>query len=346
MLSEKASYHSLNLATQSNYRLLSRLKGEFGTWSNAWQNFANSVKTAEPNQDLEKLNALSIQLILFDEKEYPNLLREIPWPPLGIYVLGTLKNFDQSSLAIVGTRKASEDGKELAKYFGYSLSKSGFNIVSGLALGIDTAAHIGSLDASGQTVAVLGNGLDQIYPKINKKLAERIIKSGNTIISEYPPGMPSLPHHFIERNRIISGLSKGILVIEAPENSGALSTARFALDQNREVFVIPGPIRHPNFRGSNELIRQGATLVTKSEHILEILSPESLKEKMGKNVFSFAQNQEESLILNTLSHSRQAVDIDKIIELTKLDAQTANRALSFLIIKNIVKETESGYTLY
>ncbi|MEK7181266.1 MAG: DNA-processing protein DprA [Patescibacteria group bacterium] len=342
---EPLFYHLSNLVTRNDYRKLQKAKDFFGNWKNVWENIKKTEKSdLNPEVEWKKLQKLNINLVLNESLDYPVLLKEIPWPPFGIYSIGALNKINEPTLAIVGTRKATENGKELARIFASSLVLSGINIVSGLALGIDASSHAGAIEAKGYTVAVLGNGLDEIYPKTNEKLGKKILESGGAIISEYPPDMPSLPHHFIQRNRIISGLSKGILVIEAPERSGSLATARFAVDQNRDIFVIPGPISHPNFKGSNELIRQGATLVTKPEHIIEIIEPE-LAQKETKTQNLFAENPEEALILNALQKSKKGFSVDKIIELTKLDAEVANRVLSFLVIKNVVKETENGYTL-
>jgi len=342
---ESLFYHLSNLATKNDYKKLQKAKDIYGNWEKAWEAIRKIEKSnLDPETERRKLEKLNIQLALIESPEYPYLLKEIPLPPFGIYLIGSLDKINEPSLAIVGTRKATENGKELARAFAGAVSRAGINIVSGLALGIDSASHMGALESKGFTVAILGNGLDEIYPKTNEKLGKKILESGGAIISEYPPGMPSLPHHFIQRNRIISGLSKGILVIEAPERSGALATARFAIDQNRDIFVIPGPISHPNFKGSNELIRQGATLVTKPEHIIEIIKPE-LAQKETETQNLFAENPEEALILNVLKKSKKGFSVDKIIELTKLDAEVANRALSFLVIKNVVNETENGYTI-
>lgn len=342
---ENLFYHLSNLATKNDYKKLQKAKDTYGNWENAWEAIRKTEKSdLSAKTEWQKLQKLNIQLALIESPEYPGLLKEIPLPPFGIYSIGSLEKINEPALAIVGTRKATENGKELARIFASAVSRSGINIVSGLALGIDAASHVGAIEANGYTVAVLGNGLDEIYPKTNEKLGKKILDLGGAIISEYPPGMPSLPHHFLHRNRIISGLSKGILVIEAPKRSGSLATARFAIDQNRDIFVIPGSISHPNFKGSNELIRQGATLVTKPEHIIEIIKPEfAQKETETQNLF--AENPDEALILNALQKSKKGFTVDKIIELTKLDAEVANRALSFLVIKNVVKETENGYTL-
>lgn len=213
---------------------------------------------------------MKIEEISIESKEYPEQLREIYDAPLKLYILGNKEILKKPGIAIVGSRKATEYGKKVALQFSKDLSKSGINIISGLALGIDTCAHLGTLypDNIGKTIAVLGSGLDEIYPKQNIELAKQIINCGGCIISEYPLGTKPEKLHFPQRNRIISGLSKGILIIEASEKSGSLITADFALEQGREVFAVPGNISSPTSVGTNNLIKQGAKLVTSYEDIL------------------------------------------------------------------------------
>lgn len=211
----------------------------------------------------------NIDIIGIEDKEYPSLLKEIYNPPLSIYIIGRKNILDNPGIAIVGSRDATEYGKEVAKNFSYNLSKRGFNIVSGLARGIDTFAHLGAIKEKGKTVAVLGNGLNTIYPKENAKLAKQIIKAGGCIISEYPLGIGPNRENFPARNRIISGLCNGILVVEAKPKSGTMITVNFALEQGRDVFAIPGNIDSICSIGTNELIRQGAKLVTNFEEIAE-----------------------------------------------------------------------------
>jgi DNA processing protein len=250
-------------------------------------------------------------------------------------------------LAIVGTRRATPKGIALAHDFACSLARRGVRVVSGLAFGIDAAAHDGCLDAGGQTLAVLPCGLDRIYPRSHEKLAGKILGNGGALVSEYPPGTEALPHRFLERNRIVSGLSRGVLVIEAPENSGALVTARLAAEQGRDCFVTPGPIGHPNFIGSHQLIRKGAELVTCPENILEayglseetteaVRTAETLRKKLGLS-------DDEAKILSYLSSIKMTADIDKIITAVNLEPQAANIAASFLLMKGVIKETAGGY---
>lgn len=346
-LEEKIAYNALNLALESSHRQLKNLKEASGSWKNAWENYSRLHPTEiDPTIEFKKLEDRKICLVLFEEDEFPKLLKEIPWPPHGLYILGR-KEIPTETLGIVGTRKATLAGKETARLFSKQMAEAGFAIVSGLALGIDTESHRGALEANRPTFAVLATGLDSFYPRINSTLAKMIAEKNGALLSEYPLGSPALPHRFLERNRIISGLSRSLLIIEAPESSGSLATARFALDQNRDIFVIPGPISHPNFKGSNELIRQGAALVTSSEEIIEQLNPALLiaAKPNPTDIVNKVSSDEEKAILGILMKAGKPVNIDKIMELTNLNAKITNQVLSFLIIKNLAKETENGYTL-
>ena len=207
----------------------------------------------------------------FGEPGYPKFLGEISDAPARIYVRGELK-LERPLIAIVGTRQATAEGKRIAEEFSKDLVEAGFGIISGLALGIDASAHKGALSAGGNTIAVLGNGIDDVYPPENKELANRILESGGAVISEYGPGEPIEKSNFIQRNRIISALSIAVLVIEAPIHSGALVTARTGGEQGKDVFVVPGAIGDPNFEGSHKLIRDGAILVSSVKDILEDLN--------------------------------------------------------------------------
>ena len=216
---------------------------------------------------------MKIEEICICEKSYPEQLKNIYNPPLRLYVLGNKEVLKKKSIAIVGTRNATEYGKKVALQFAQSLSENGINIISGLALGIDTYAHLGTLQqrSQGKTIAVLGSGIDNIYPRENIGLVKQIIKYGGCVISEYSLETKPKKMNFPQRNRIISGLAKGVLVIEAGEKSGALITADYALEQGRDVFAIPGNILSLTSNGTNSLIKQGAKLVTNYKEILEEL---------------------------------------------------------------------------
>lgn len=333
----KYAYHALACANESDYQKLSRLKLKHKSWERAWE-AAGVNANARSHASWKTLERERMGLFLLEDDGYPARLREIPHPPFGIYVRGALPAPGLPTLAIVGTRKASETGRALARKWALYFASRGVVIVSGLALGIDAAAHEGALDAKSATLAVLGNGSDEPYPKTNARLGEQIAENGGALISEYPPGSPPLPYRFLERNRIVSGLSDGVLVIEAGETSGALVTARFALEQNRSVFVVPGPVEHQNFKGSHKLIREGAELVTSPEDILLSLYP-------NLTPISAPPTPEAEMILAALRTSKKPVPIDKVIEITNLETHVVSRTLSFLVMKEIVKETEHGYTI-
>ena len=211
----------------------------------------------------------NIDIININDENYPKILKEIYDPPISLYIKGNKNILNNTSVAIIGCRQASQYGIKVAKYFGYNLAKNEVNVVSGLAKGIDSYAHIGSICANGKTIAVIGNGIDTIYPKENINIENKILEKGGTIISEYPLGTTPERINFPARNRIVSGLSTGTLVIEAKEKSGTLITVDFALEQGKEVFVVPGNINSINSVGTNRLIKEGAKLVTCYEEIIE-----------------------------------------------------------------------------
>lgn len=211
------------------------------------------------------------QLLMWDDPSYPALLAELPDAPPLLFVAGDCGILERPQLAMVGSRRASKPGLDTARAFARSLAAGGFVITSGLALGIDGAAHQGALDMGGRTVAVLGTGLERLYPRQHQRLAAAIIEQGGALVTELPLDCPPQANNFPRRNRIISGLSLGVLVVEASPSSGSLITARLAAEQGREVYAIPGSIHHPGARGCHQLIREGAVLVESVEHILEAL---------------------------------------------------------------------------
>jgi len=236
-----------------------------------WQLAGESHLAAQQAQaDRQWLAANKAQLLTLDHPDYPALLREITDPPPWLYVRGDPKYLELPQLAIIGSRKSTRQGEGDAAAFASALAGAGFAITSGMAAGIDAAAHRAALAADGATVAVVGTGLDVVYPVGHRDLAEGIARRG-ALVSELPLGSPPLARHFPSRNRIISGLSVGVLVVEAALRSGSLVTARLALEQNREVFAIPGSIHNPTSKGCNELIRRGATLVQEVQDLLDEL---------------------------------------------------------------------------
>lgn len=278
-----------------------------------------------------------IYKISSQDKNYPKLLKEIPSPPEVLYVRGIIKP-EEYGLAIVGTRKPSRYGIEATeKIIGELARISNLTIISGLATGIDTVAHTEALNKKLRTIAVLGTGLDKnsIFPPQNRNLAEKIVQAGGTVLSEYPEGTPGLPHHFPERNRIISGLSLGTLVVEAKEKSGALITARLAVEQNREVFALPGSIFSPNSFGPHLFIKKGAKLVTTAEDIIEELNIPKLLETR-KEELKINLTKEESLIFDAVSN--EPLGVDEIKEKTKFSTSGILSALTMLELKGLVKK--------
>ena len=237
---------------------------------------AKKILTARHDVQLEAMLALAAEhnvgVLLMTSPEYPRLLKEIHDPPGALFTRGALQPTDQLAIGIVGTRRASRYGMQQAERLAAGLARAGFTVISGMARGVDTAAHEGALSAGGRTIAVLASGVLNPFPPENAKLCEKIAASGS-VVSEAAPTMPPLAGMFPQRNRIISGMSLGVIVIEASDRSGALITARHAMEQGREVFAVPGPIDSPLSAGPNRLIRDGAKLVTCVDDVLEELGP-------------------------------------------------------------------------
>lgn len=275
-----------------------------------------------------------IKTINVKDKNYPKLLKKIPNPPKILYYRGELKS-DENCLALVGARRYSPYGKQAALEIAGDLAETGLTIVSGLAPGIDTFCHQATLERGKRTIAVLGTGLDEksIYPQFNLKLAEKILETRGCLISEYPPGTRGNQFTFPQRNRIISGLSLGVLVIEAKMRSGALITANWAKGQNRKIFALPGPIHSLNSKGCHLLIKKGAKLVENANDILKELNLSRLIPDVKQMITGGTS--EENLILDALKE--EALYIDKIIEKIKLPATTVASNLAILEIKGKVR---------
>ncbi|MBI4193302.1 MAG: DNA-protecting protein DprA [Candidatus Colwellbacteria bacterium] len=278
----------------------------------------------------------------------PYLLRNISDPPSRLFLRGTLPDESAPTIAIVGTRKASEYGRRLARLFARELALAGATIVSGLAFGIDAEAHEGCLEARGRTVAVLPTHTDEVYPRMHESLARRIVEGGGALVSEYPPGTSAFKDNFLARNRIVSGLSRAVIVIEAPRASGALNTAGHAASQGREVFVAPGPAGSANFEGSHALIRDGARLVGRPDDVIEDLAPLFADARGAPDVPPFAGralNEFEEKIVEALGMSLEPLSLELLIGTVRLPPQDVMQTLTVLTIEHIVAETDLGYTL-
>ncbi len=238
-----------------------------GIGKNLINNILDKKVRNDVNNHISYMKRQNIDIMCIIDKEYPNNLKQIYDPPITLYIKGNKNILNNTSIAIIGCREASDYGKKVSRYFAHNLAKKNINIVSGLAKGVDSYAHIGTLSTNGKTIAVVGNGLDIIYPIENMGLCKKILQNGGAIISEYPLGTKPEKNNFPARNRIISGISKGVIVVEAKEKSGTLITVDFALEQGRDVYVIPGNINSINSIGTNNLIKQGAKIVTTYEEI-------------------------------------------------------------------------------
>lgn len=299
----------------------------------------------------------NLHCLTYDDPLYPRLLREIPRPPPLLFVRGDPTCLSLPQLAIVGSRNPSGGGSENAERFAHYLAERGFAITSGLALGIDAAAHRGALRAGGKTIAVMGTGIDLIYPSRHRQLAQAIIDSGGALVSEFPLGTSSHASNFPQRNRIISGLSGGTLVVEAAVQSGSLITASYALQHDREVFAIPGSIHNPLARGCHQLIRQGATLVETAQDIVDqlagllsykrqevrsckVLQPELFAEAAEAKDEPILNSEEQGL-LQALGYDPLPVDL--LAERTGLDVGSLSAQLIGLEIKGLIQQVGACY---
>lgn len=288
---------------------------------------------------LKRLGELGAKICSLDDSFYPRRLAEIADAPPMFYFKGELLPQDEQAIAMVGTRRASAYGRTTATALALSLARAGITIVSGLAVGIDALAHQAALDAGGRTLAVLGNGIDTIYPKQNEALAKSIVERGQgAIISEYPPRTHPNAKHFPARNRIISGLSLGVLVVEAPASSGALLTASIAAEQGREIFAVPGNINAPTSHGTNKLIQDGAKIVTQVEDILDDLNlSHQLIQTQQMAQDASPSDDTEAALLRIIADG--ALHIDEISVLSGLSIQEVSARMMILALKKLVNET-------
>ncbi len=304
-----------------------------------------SPNWAAVEKELVWLKDSNHAIVCFSDAAYPLLLKEIPDPPLVLYVKGNLAALSSAQLAIVGSRHATISGLQHARKFASSLAEAGLVITSGLALGIDSASHQGALAVKGTTLAVCGTGLQHIYPRRNKTLSEEIISQGGALISEFPLATGPLATHFPRRNRIISGLSLGVFVVEAALKSGSLITAQHALEQGREVFALPGPIHQALSRGCHHLIRQGATLVEKAEDIIDELSLcSSWRPKLALPAIAAANTMLDAahrLVLEQISHEMTILDV--IHCRSGLTASELSSILLTLELRGYIQSVSGGY---
>lgn len=302
----------------------------------------NSRNSDKIEHYIEKMKKLGIATVDIGSDYYPPLLKEIYNPPYLLYAKGNAGLLTNRCIAIVGSRNSTHYGKKIAFKLAGQLAKRGFTIVSGFARGIDSYAHKGAMAVGGTTIAVLGNGLDVIYPRENYSLMKEIMVSG-LMLSEYPPGTSPLRGNFPARNRLISGLSLGVVVVEASEHSGALITADFAVEQNREVFAVPGNINSPNSTGTNRLIKEGAKMVNCVDDILEELTGYFIepKESQSTRQSDRPATSDEGRVLSLISS--QPVHIDELVDESGLDISQLNAYLSNLEVEGSIERLPGNY---
>jgi DNA processing protein len=331
-----------------------QLENYFSTLEDAWKatpaelkqagldrGSVNAITSWRPKisleAELEKLDSFGVKVLTWHDRDYPARLKEIyDYPPI-LYVRGSLLPEDEWCLAVVGTRRVSVYGRQVTEEITADLARNKITIVSGLAKGTDTIAHRSALDAGGRSIAIFGCGLDIVYPSENASLARSIIQQG-ALISEYPLGVRPRPDNFPRRNRIMSGLSLGVLVVEAGDTSGALITANMALEQGREVFAIPGSILSPASRGTNRLIQEGAKLVRGYADILEELNLTTVAQQMEMKELIPASDTE-SMLLKQLS--AEPIHIDELCRNSGLHISAISSTLAMMELKGMVKQIGS-----
>ena len=329
------------------------LEKHFGSMEQAWSAGTSELRAAgldpsvvnaiaavrgrvQPEEELTRLERAGVQAITWHDAAYPELLPHIPDPPPVLFVKGSLLPEDSRSVTVVGTRKATAYGREVARHLAGDLARQGVTVVSGLARGIDAVAHRAALDAGGRTIAVLGSGIDAIYPPEHEKLAEEVQQHG-ALMSEYPLGTRPEARHFPRRNRLLSGLTLGTLVVEAGETSGALWTVRHALEQGREVFCVPGSIYSAASRLANSLIQEGAKLVLGVEDILEELnlSAVAASQEPLPGLLS-ADTPDEAQLLTLLT--AEPVHIDELSRQSQISITSVSGTLALMELKGLVRQ--------
>lgn len=352
---ERQYWVALGRVPQIGRARFSLLEAHFSSLEEAWKSSPVALEAAglngqalsallaardgiSPEEEIEKLEAKGVRALCWSDDAYPARLREIFDRPPVLYVRGELQQSDEWAVAVVGTRRATAYGRQVAEEMAAGLAVNGITVVSGLARGIDTIAHRATLDAGGRTVAALACGLDMVYPPENTKLAGQIAEQG-ALVSDYPLGTQPRAQFFPRRNRIMVGLSLGILVVEGDVKSGALITARQALDENREVFAVPGSIYSPTFRGTNTLIQQGhAKLVTQVEDILQELNLTMASHQMeAKEVLP--DDEKEARLLRMLTN--EPIHIDEMRRECGLEIEDVSSALAMLELKGMVRQVGS-----
>ena len=308
--------------------------GEVGLSQKLVTNIVNARTSISLDTVWEHIQNLGITVLTWEDDDYPTRLREIKQSPPILYIHGELKPEDEWAVAVVGTRRITSYGRQVAERIATKLAHAGVTVVSGLARGIDGVAHRVAIESGGRTLAVLGSGLDQIYPPEHRKLASQVVENG-ALISDYAPGTQPEASNFPPRNRIISGLSLASVVVEAGKRSGALITANFAVDQNREVFAVPGNVTAPQSRGTNRLIQEGAHPLLDPQEILDILDLTRVVEHRAARTVLPA-NATEAQLFDILD--QEPIHVDEIRARTKLPIEDVTATLAMMELKGMIRQ--------
>lgn len=325
------TFGSLETAWNASDDALRRL----GLESRAIQSLNEVRTTFDLDGYVRRVQESGVGVLTWQDDDYPELLREISASPPVIFIRGGFEPVDRWAVAVVGTRRLTAYGRQMARELVAGLARNGITIISGLARGIDAVAHRTALEEGGRTIAVMACGIDKVYPPEHRDLARQIADGNGAIVSDYPFGAEPESSHFPARNRIISGLSLGVLVVEAGNKSGALITSRFALEQNREVFAVPGNVNSPASVGTNRLIQQGGKLVTRVEDILEELNLKMVAEQAVANVV-LPETAEEAALISQLSS--QPLHVDDLGRLTGLPSSLVSSTLTIMELKGMVQQ--------
>ncbi|MEK9178513.1 MAG: DNA-processing protein DprA [Patescibacteria group bacterium] len=365
-MSDREYYLAFSNASGVGPKSFGKLVKAFGSAKNAWNakesellpvlkksltsKFVEFRKEFDFDSYLTRLSKQKISYVCLFEKDYPELLKKIPNPPIVLFTKGNKKIFHPEKLeclkmiAIVGTRRITAYGRAITEMFAEELASSGLVIVSGMAFGVDGVAHKAALSVGGRTIAVLGNGVDLPYPRENQKLYEEILDSNGAIVSEFPPGEPPSVGSFPSRNRIIAGLSLGVLVTEGASDSGSLITASFGLEFGRKVFAVPGPITSSLSAAPLRLIEKGAKLVVSPSDIIKELGIKNYELRKGKKETKFVGlSKDEKKIVEILEN--ESLLFDEIVRRLKLNPSKTATLLSFMEIKGILKNSGGSYSI-
>jgi DNA processing protein len=325
------AFGSLARAWEASDRQLA----EIGFDARAIQSLNETRRSFDLDRYAQQVEASGVSVLTWESADYPDLLREIPAAPPLIFVRGQFEPIDRWAVAVVGTRRLTSYGRQMAHELVAGLVRSGITIVSGLARGIDGIAHRTALAEGGRTIAVMASGIDKVYPPEHRDLAREIVNGRGALVTDYPFGAEPESNHFPARNRLISGLSLGVVIVEAGEKSGALITARFALEQNREVFAVPGNVNSPPSLGTNRLIQQGAKLVMRVEDILEELNLKMVTDQAVAQVI-LPETAEEAALIAQLSS--QPLHVDELGRLTGLPSSLISSTLTMMELKGMVQQ--------